>query len=757
MPEFDNAIVEKRQRVSAVWLLPIVAALIAAWLLYKNINETGLVVQVEFATGSGITAEKTLVIYQGITVGKVSDVRLNDDFQGVTAVLELDKRIAPLIRKKTAFWLVSPQISLSRISGLDTLVSGNYISFLPGEGKAATEFTALTEAPAITGDSEGLQVHLQAPALGSVSIGAPVLFHQVEVGKVEAYQLSDEGVDISLRIAPRYKHLVKAESQFWNVSGISIEASLADGVSVETGSVASILSGGIAFDSPSEGTPAENGQRYPLNASHKDLSESVKTRIHFAKADGLAKGSAVRLMGIKIGQVEALHFSGDDASAGVTAEVRIHAPYQRHLNASAEFWLVKPEINGVTVRGLDTLISGPYIAARSQGASSPLAADYSALSAPPSSRINAPGLRLKLRTEELRSVDVGSKIYYRKIAVGQVESVALDSKGVTLGIFIHEAYRKLVHRDSRFYNASGISISGGFGGLDLQADSVASILAGGIAFYTPDSPKPQRAWEGLQYTLFNDFKSSQADKGLEIVLHFANAVSLSKGTELKYQGIKVGEVVNVALDAKMAGVDVTARLEPSARALAKEGSRFWLVRPELGLVGTRNLETLVTGAYISVEPGDGDTSLHFQGLDRAPLASAPERGLNLVLITPRRGSIKEGVKVFFRDVPVGEVYGYELSQDARQTYIHINIEPRFAGLVRAGSRFWNSSGIDIEFSLFQGTSIRSKSVESLLEGGIAFATPEDDNQRVESGTRFPLQEKVKSEWLDWAPALTIGE
>ena len=128
-----------------------------------------------------------------------------------------------------------------------------------------------------------------------------------------------------------------------------------------------------------------------------------------------------------------------------------------------------------------------------------------------------------------------------------------------------------------------------------------------------------------------------------------------------------------------------------------------------------------------------------------------------MLTAPNRGSIKEGVKVFYRDIPVGDVFGYELSADARQTLIHINIEPRYADLVRDNSKFWNSSGVAVKFGLFTGTTIRSKSVESLLEGGIAFATPDAPlAAAAASGRQFALHSDVKAEWLEWAPSIPLA-
>jgi paraquat-inducible protein B len=755
----SSAVLTPKRGLSAIWLLPLIALGIAAWLMYQSLNESGLSVTLAFNNGSGINVGKTPVIYQGIDVGHVQSLQLDDDLEGVTAWLELSQQIAPLIMENTQFWLVKPQISLSGVSGLDTLVAGNYISFEPGNGKPSQHFTALNTPPPQTNNLPGLRLILNAEELGSLSVGAPLLYQKIDVGDIEGYQLKGDDIEISVRIDPQYRHLVNSSSRFWVQSGIKINTSL-QGIDIETGSVASILAGGIAFDTPSKSAPETNHMAsFSLFKNHDRAKGSKLITVFFRSPDGLKVGSKVQLMGMEIGKVDSLTFVDHNPNLGASIRVAVSPPYNRYLNANTQFWLVKPEVSSNGVSGLDAIISGPYINLRVEGKGGTIPKQYTALAKAPESRVQQPGLRLTLRSEELSSVSVGSKIYYRKIAVGQIESVNLDKDGVNIGIFIHERYAHLVHRESQFWNASGLSISGGLSGLDIQAESLATIVAGGIAFHTPVINKPQLAWEGLRYTLHPDFQSTSDEKGRNIHLYFTTGSNINKGTEIKYQGIKVGEVVALELDDNLDRVKVSARLAPSAKALARAGSQFWVVRPQLGLIGTRNLETLVTGSYISVRPGDGSSTNEFVALNKPPPLSKPGYGLNLILTATQRGSIKDGVKVFYRDIPVGEVFGYELAEDARQTLIHINIEPRYADLVRGNSQFWNSSGIAVKFGLFSGAAVRSKSIESLLEGGIAFATPDSVplGPVVNDGKSFALHQSVDQRWLEWQPKIALPQ
>ena len=146
-------------------------------------------------------------------------------------------------------------------------------------------------------------------------------------------------------------------------------------------------------------------------------------------------------------------------------------------------------------------------------------------------------------------------------------------------------------------------------------------------------------------------------------------------------------------------------------------------------------------------------------MPEAPELTEPEVGLPLTLSAPRRGSIKPGVPVTYREVTVGKVTGFELGQTADRVLIHILIEPRYAALVRGGSRFWNSSGFGFDWGLFKGATVRTESLETLIDGGIAFATPDGDKMGSPARPQqtFALFDKPEDEWLLWAPKIQIGK
>jgi paraquat-inducible protein B len=223
----------------------------------------------------------------------------------------------------------------------------------------------------------------------------------------------------------------------------------------------------------------------------------------------------------------------------------------------------------------------------------------------------------------------------------------------------------------------------------------------------------------------------------------------------------VGKIESVDLSPDMQSVMLTARITEVPERIARTGSQFWVVKPELGLMKTANLETLVTGQYIEVLPAVKSTGAqkNFVALAQPPESNVQEAGLSLVLSAARRGSLKVGVPVTYREVTVGKVTGYELGKTADRVLIHVLIEPKYAPLVRGGSRFWNSSGFGLDFGLFKGATVRTESLETLVQGGIAFATPDGErmgNPALPEQT-FPLFDKFEDEWLIWAPKIPLGK
>jgi paraquat-inducible protein B len=214
-------------------------------------------------------------------------------------------------------------------------------------------------------------------------------------------------------------------------------------------------------------------------------------------------------------------------------------------------------------------------------------------------------------------------------------------------------------------------------------------------------------------------------RGPEVIIEFSTAEGLEAGrTKIKFKSVEVGLVEAVEIKPDLSGVLVTAQMERSTEPLFTEGTRFWVERPRVGLGGVSGLSTLLSGAFIAVDPGQGDLPVErFIGLDDPPQAPA-ETGLKLRLRAQTLGSLAIGSPVYYLGVVVGRVEGFRFSQDSAGLDIDIHVEGEYAHLVRTNSRFWNASGVDISFGA-EGFKFAAASLESLVAGGVEFAPPED--------------------------------
>ncbi|HQQ71043.1 MAG TPA: MlaD family protein, partial [Alicycliphilus sp.] len=218
---------------------------------------------------------------------------------------------------------------------------------------------------------------------------------------------------------------------------------------------------------------------------HSWMSAGPVISITFKAATGLEAGKTpVKYKDVTVGAVTAISLSKD--ATHVVATVALDKSAKRLTRQDTRFWVVRPRIGSSGISGIDTLFSGAYISADA-GTEQESATDFAGLETPPTIVGGAAGKSFVLLADDLGSLDVGSLIYYRRIPVGRVASYQLDPAGkhVKLLVFIDAPYDAFVTTDTRFWNASGVDLSVNADGLKLKTQSMATIVAGGLAFATP--------------------------------------------------------------------------------------------------------------------------------------------------------------------------------------------------------------------------------------------------------------------------------
>ncbi|RWX57252.1 MlaD family protein [Photobacterium chitinilyticum] len=857
----------KRDRgISPLWILPLLALVLAGWLVFKAVNEAGQRIKIHFSDAAGLTAGRTTIRYQGLEVGIVRDVNLSDDLQSIYAEADIYPEAVRILKEGTRFWLVKPKASITGISGLDALVSGNYIALQPGEGKAAYEFSALDTQPSDTPLGQGLKIQLRSPNLGSVSIGSQVLYKKIPVGEVYSYTLSNnrKRVLIDILIKPQFAELVTNKSRFWNVSGMSANVGF-NGIDVQFESLSAMIGGAIAFDSPDEGKTIEPNHLFRLYPNLNTAGRGIAITIDLPDGNNVStSGAPIIYRGLEIGQISALRL--DEERQKIVAHAAIEPSMSDLLTTGSRMLLEEAEVSLTGVKNIGNLLRGNYLTlipgegdkARQFKAitqdelqeQQPGVANFSLyadsshgiergtklkhrgievgrvkkvlldgkrvrfdvivmpghtslvrsasrfyldggiqanisskgldINVPPADQLISQNIsftstgnskiqksyplyknkqlaklaadslngvaKMTLFADELPPVSEGSPILYRNLQVGEVKSYALTRDGVTISIAIENKYRHLIKPDTVFWNRSGVEVEAGLDGVSIKADPISTLIKGGIAF---DELAGVSNKAGKRFKLYPSLKDAK-DFGLLITLTADNAKAISINSDIRYQGVNVGKIIDTTPDFTAGNVKITARLFPRyAELLAKSNSYFWVVTPKISLTGAKNLDTLLS-SYIAVAPGDGHYSQTFD-LGTAEIAKS---GLTVILESEDRGSINEGTPLLYRDIQVGQVVKVSLGELADRVILEAQVEQEYSHLVRTDTVFWNVSGLDVTIGL-TGASVQTGTVDSLIRGGIAFATPEKQplSSKAKQETHYLLNKQAKPEWKTWRTAI----
>ncbi|WP_110648258.1 intermembrane transport protein PqiB [Salinicola peritrichatus] len=350
-----------QSRLSPIWIVPLLAALIGAWMVWDNISSRGPLITLNMDNAEGIEAGKTLIKTRNVEVGHVEAVRLSDDLSHTVITARMSRDAERMLNQGSRFWVVKPRIGREGVSGLNTVLSGAYIQLAPGDSdEAQTSFDVLDQPPVAPPDAPGLRINLVSQVGNSLSAGDPVTYQGYTVGRVESTDFDPDKKEMRHRLfiqAP-YDSLVTDTTRFWSSSGIDVQLN-SEGVSVNLDSFETLISGGVTFGVPEDiaaGKPAKQDATYTLYNSEESAREGTYDQyIEYVllvddTVRGLSRGAPVEYRGVRVGTVVSVpwHFTAPqpDTLAQFAIPVLIRIEPQRLESGEA----INQEIDEQEVR-----------------------------------------------------------------------------------------------------------------------------------------------------------------------------------------------------------------------------------------------------------------------------------------------------------------------------------------------------------------------------------------------------------------------
>ena len=311
----------RRVRFNTIWLVPLIAVLVAGWMVYDSWSQRGPEITIVAKDADGLEAGKTKVKARNVDIGGVTNIKLSDDFTHALITLQMNKGTEKLLKSNTKFWVVKPRIGKEGISGLGTLLSGSYINMEPGnQGKRAKEYTMLSKPPLSTIDDKGIRVRLYSTQTTKLEVGTPINFRGYEVGYVEdaGFDLKRDAITYQLFIHAPYNKLINSRVKFWMTSGLSVQGT-AKGIEVKMGSLQTLITGGISFGEIGDvktAKPVKDLTEFKLFSSKQEAEDNRYNKfinyvmLFYGSVSGLESGSPVEYNGVRIGTVTQVPFAG---------------------------------------------------------------------------------------------------------------------------------------------------------------------------------------------------------------------------------------------------------------------------------------------------------------------------------------------------------------------------------------------------------------------------------------------------------------
>jgi paraquat-inducible protein B len=594
-----EAKIEKEKAVSFIWILPLIILGILGWIAYESYMKKGTNITVVFKSADGLKEGVTPLEYKGLQLGKVTKISMHEDLRSVNVNILVDNEVAKYVASESSsFWIKKPTVSLTKISGLSTLISGYKIELSPTyktpqeyvNGKSKYIFDGLDTQPNNEYDNDGYYISLIANDKDNVEVGTPIFYNNFQIGEIVAKEFVFEKVYFTAYVYDKFNYLVNKSSKFVMNEALKVSYG-ASGLNIELGSLYSALVGGVTVITPNkDDEKISKEDAYILYAKKDDLKNKEFFSINFIDVNGIEENTPILYKGIEIGRITEVKLEKDILNSSAF----IYEEYKYLLTDKTKFFIEEPNISFDGVKNLGNIVKGNFVSLDYKKGE--FKNNFTAINKKDINK-SATTIKVELLSDSLNSISNKSKVYYKNIEVGKVDNYALtsDLKNVKISISIDEKYKNLINDNTLFYDMSSKLVEMKNLNLNVNYSGVEPLLNGAIGLISEN--KDENKVTNKEFKLYSSYKDVEKlrrvnNTGFVIEADFNNEFEIKPDMAIMYKNQEIGFVRDIKFDDNKSKVNLF--IYTAYKKYITNKSRFY----KKGVV---NLKASLSGVLFEVD------------------------------------------------------------------------------------------------------------------------------------------------------------
>jgi len=689
--------IEDKKSISFIWILPLIILGILGWIAYESYMKKGTNITVVFKSADGLKENVTPLEYKGLQLGKVTKISMHEDLRSVNVNILVDKEVAKYVASEgSSFWIKKPTVSLTKVSGLNTLISGYKIELSPtfkthediDKGNSKYTFDGLDTQPNDEFENDGYYISLIANDKDNVEVGTPIFYNNFQIGEIIAKEFVFEKVYFTAYIYDKFNYLVNKSSQFVINEALKVSYG-ASGLNVEIGSLYSALVGGVTVITPNkEEAKITKDDALVLYGKKDDLKNKQFFNINFKEVSGVEENTPIIYKGIEIGKITEVTLDKDI----LNGKAYVYEEYKYLLTNKTKFFVEEPTISFDGVKNLGNIVKGNFVSLDYEKGE--FSNTFTSINKKDIKK-SSTNVKLELLSENLNSINDKSKVYYKNIEIGKVDSYALtaDLKNVKITILIDDKYKNLINENALFYDMSSKLVEMKNLNLNINYSGVEPLLNGAIGLISEkkDGLKPITK----EFKLYSSYKDVEKirrvnNTGFIVDASFDNDFALKADMAIMYKNQEIGFVRDIKFDDKKSKVSLFI-YTPFKKYITNK-SRFYkkgVVNFKASLSGVLfevdNFSSLIEGS-INL---DTDSNIAFENMQIFASEDAMRNVTNSITIVFNdvEGVQENFSQITYKGVNIGKVTNVKLNEK-QQVEVKALIYNDFASIAKEGTLFY---------------------------------------------------------------------